>query len=97
MSPPLSVVADNSAPQAKAAPKLNELSERIRHLQAEAKHLAREHIRSLEAALIEVERLSAEISEGGEAYPAGVRDIARRLAEDCEHKVQAIEAIASRN
>jgi len=96
MSPPLSVVADNSAPKT-AAPKLNELSERIRHLQAEAKHLAREHIRSLEAALVEVERLSAEISEGGEAYPAGVRDIARRLAEDCEHKVQAIEAIASRN
>ncbi|MDP3852880.1 hypothetical protein [Phenylobacterium sp.] len=97
MSPPLSVVADNSAAESKTAPKLNDLSERIRRLQAEAKHLAREHIRSLEAALIEVERVSAEIADGGEAYPAGVRDIARRLAEDCEHKVQAIEAIASRN
>lgn len=94
MTPPLSVVADNSA--AKSRPSANELSERIRRLQAEAKALAREHIHALELALIEVERLSAEIADGGEAYPAGVRDLARRMSEDCEMKVQTLEAIASR-
>lgn len=95
MTPPLSVVADNSADPARpAAP--NDLSERIRRLQAEAKSLAREHIHALERALLEVERLSAEIADGGEAYPVGVRDIARRMAEDCEMKVQSLEAIAAR-
>ena len=93
MTPPLSVVADNSAEKAKSA---TDLSERIRRLQAEAKSLAREHVHALERALLEVERLSAEIADGGEAYPAGVRDLARRMAEDCEAIVQTLEAIASR-
>ena len=96
MSPPLSVVADNSTAKNKSVA-TGDLSERIRRLQAEAKNLAREHIRALEAAIIEVERLASEISDGGEAYPAGVRELARRMAEDCEMKVQTLEAIASRN
>ena len=93
MTPPLSVVADNSAEKAKSA---TDLSERIRRLQAEAKSLAREHIHALERALIEVERLSAEIADGGEAYPAGVRELARRMGEDCEATVQTLEAISAR-
>lgn len=91
MTPPLSVVASNSAPSP-----TSDLSERIRRLQAEAKSLAREHINALEQALLQVERLSAEIADGGEAYPAGVRELARRMAEDCEMKVQTLEAISSR-
>ena len=96
MSPPLSVVADNSTAKNKPVA-TGDLSERIRRLQAEAKNLAREHVRALEAAIIEVERLSSEIADGGDAYPAGVRELARRIAEDCEMKVQTLEAIASRN
>ena len=92
MTPPLSVVADNSARTIATG----DISERIRRLQAEAKSLAREHIFALERALVEVERLSAEIAGGGDAYPVGVRDLARRMAEDCEMKVQTLEAIASR-
>ena len=91
MTPPLSVVASNAAPLS-----TSDLSERIRRLQAEAKSLAREHIHALDQALLQVERLSAEIADGGEAYPAGVRELARRLAEDCEMKVQTLEAISSR-
>lgn len=72
------------------------LSARIRALQAEARGLAREHIAALEAAMGQVERLAAEIAEGGDAYPAGVRDIARRVAEDCNLKVSTIEAITER-
>lgn len=95
MSPSLSVVADNDA--AAAARKRTEtVAERVRALQAEAKGLARQHIQELERLLIEVEKMSAEIADGGDAYPAGVRDLARRLAEDCEAKVQTLEAIASR-
>lgn len=96
MSPPLSVVADNSPEKTKSRPN-GDLSERIRRLQAEAKNLAREHIRALEGAIIEVERLAAEIADGGDAYPHGVRELARRMAEDCEMKVQTLEAITSRS
>ena len=87
----LSVVAGHQA--AAAAPSL---ADRIGRLQAQARSLAREHIAALEAAMAEVERLSGEIADGGEAYPVGVRDIARRMAEECEMKVQTLEAIASR-
>jgi hypothetical protein len=75
---------------------LPNLSVRIRALQDEARGLAREHITALEAALAQVERLAGEIADGGDAYPAGVRDIARRLAEDCELKSATIEAISGR-
>ncbi|CAN5722347.1 hypothetical protein BH10PSE5_BH10PSE5_33450 [soil metagenome] len=93
MSPSLSVVADNKVG---ALPRSEALSTRVRRLQAEAKGLAREHVAALVAALHEAEALSAEIAEGGEAYPAGIRDIARRLAEEVESKVATIEAINSR-
>lgn len=94
MSPSLSVVADNDAAVRKS--KTETVADRVRALQLEAKGLARQHVQELERLLIEVEKMSAEIAEGGDAYPAGVRDIARRLAEDCEAKVQTLEAIVSR-
>lgn len=96
MSPSLSVVADNDAASAARKIKTETVADRVRALQAEARGLAREHVMDLERLLLEVEKMSAEIAEGGEAYPAGVRDIARRLAEDCEARVQTLEAIVSR-
>jgi len=93
MSPSLSVVADNDL---KTTPKSETVAERVRRLQAEAKQLAKDHIRSLSSALINVEQIALEISEGGEAYPPGVRDLARRLVEDCEMRAQTLEAIVSR-
>lgn len=90
MSPKLAIVSQDRALPDQA------LSVRIRALQAEAKGLAREHITALEVAMTDVERLAAEIADGGEAYPAGVRDMARRIAEDCGLKVATIEAITER-
>jgi hypothetical protein len=94
MSPSLSVVAGQDTGDARTA--VQTVADRVRALQAEAKGLAREHVQELERLLLEVEKMSAEIAEGGEAYPAGVRDIARRLVEDCEARVQTLEAIVSR-
>lgn len=94
MSPSLSVVADNGAALVKGD---TNLSDRIRRLQSEAKNLAREHILALETALVEVERLAGEIADGGEAYPVGIREIARRLTEESETRVQAMEAILRRS
>jgi len=86
----LSVVAGNIAPAGQG------VAERIRLLQQEARALARDHIQALENALAQVERLSAEIADGGEAYPVGVREVARRLAEDCEASGNTLKAIAGR-
>ena len=87
----LSVVAANQT--AAATPSL---AERIGRLQAQARNLAREHIAALETAMTEVERLSGEIADGGEAYPVGVREVARRLAAECEASSATIKAIAGR-
>jgi hypothetical protein len=86
------VVANNDLNTAKA----ETVAQRVRRLQAEAKQLAKDHIHALTAAISEVERMAAEIAEGGDAYPAGVRDLARRFAEDAEARVQTLEAITAR-
>jgi hypothetical protein len=96
MSPSLSVVADNDLKAARPETRAETVAERVRRLQAEAKQLAKDHIGSLIAAMCEVETMAAEIAEGGDAYPAGVRDLARRFVEDCEAKVQTLEAITAR-
>jgi capsid protein len=72
------------------------LGERVRRLQAEAEQLAREHIGMFAASLAHTKRISEEIALGGEAYPPGVREIARRLAEESQANVQALEAIVAR-
>ena len=94
MSPSLSVVAHNEGLSGEAR---ETVGDQIRRLQSEAKGLAREHVKALERALANVERIASEISEGGEAYPVGVREIARRLVDDCQTRAHSLDAIASRN
>jgi len=93
MSPSLSVVADNDL---KTTPKTETVAERVRRLQQEARLLAKDHIRSLSAQMVMVEQIAAEIADGGEAYPPGVRELAGRLVEDIDARVQTLEAIVSR-
>lgn len=89
MTPSLSVVT--------RVPTGETLSERVRRLQAEARQLAREHVLALTAAMAELEAMAAEIAAGGDAYPPGVRDLARRFAEECEARAQTIEALNGRS
>lgn len=97
MSPSLSVVADNDLKTVSPAPARAEtVAERVRRLQAEARQLAKDHVGALIAAMVEAEKMAAEIAAGGEAYPAGVRDLARRFAEDAEARVQTLEALSGR-
>ncbi len=94
MSPAaLSVVADN----APAPLKTPTVAERVRLLQAEARALAKDHVHVLSSAVCELERLATEIAEGGEAYPPGVRDLARRLAENLDGRAQTLDAIIARS
>ena len=84
------------APVEKPAPANETLAEQIRRLQGEAKSLAKSHVDALRLALIEVERLSEEIGEGGDVYPTGIRELARRFAGETDAKVQALMAIVAR-
>jgi hypothetical protein len=89
------VVADNDLKP--VLPKSETVAQRVQRLQAEAKQLAKDHVKALTSAMIDLEQLAAEIAEGGDAYSPGVRDIARRLADELDSRVQTLEAIASRN
>ncbi len=95
MSPSFSVVADNDLKT--VMPKPETVAERVRRLQAEARQLAKDHVRSLTSAMVELEQLAGEIAEGGDAYAPGIRDLARRLVEDLDSRVQTLEAISARN
>jgi hypothetical protein len=92
-----SAAAPVAAPvTAPVAAKTETVAERVRKLQAEARQLAKDHIRALSEAMVGVEQIAAEIAEGGDAYPPGVRDLARRFVEDIEARVQTLEAITAR-
>ena len=93
MSPSLAVVADND----RATSKPETVAQRVRRLQTEARELAKDHIRALSEAILSAEQLAAEIAEGGDAYPPGIRDLARRFAEDAGARVQTLEAISARS
>ncbi|MBL8773240.1 MAG: hypothetical protein JNK30_17795 [Phenylobacterium sp.] len=94
MSPSLSVVADNDLKV--VTPKTETVAERVRRLQAEARQLAKDHVKALTTAMVDLEQLAAEIADGGDAYAPGVRDVARRLVEDLDSRVQTLEAIVAR-
>jgi len=94
MSPSLSVVADNDLKT--VVPKTETVAQRVQRLQAEARQLAKDHVKALTAAMISAEQIAAEIAEGGDAYAPGIRDIARRLVEDLEARVQTLDAISAR-
>ncbi len=71
-------------------------AERVRRLQAEARSLAAEQVEALADDLQRLGAQAAEIASGGEAYPAGVRDVAGRLASDLSDRAQLILVILGR-
>jgi hypothetical protein len=66
---------------------------RLSRLMMEAHQAADEQVKALEDALLNIAYLSAEISEGGDVYPVGVREICRRLAEESVWRAQTLESI----
>jgi hypothetical protein len=72
------------------------LAKRVQSLRREARQLANEHIDLLIAQMAAMAETAAEIAEGGDAYPPGVRDLARRAAEDCQARAQTLGMIAKR-
>lgn len=71
-------------------------AERVKRLQAEARALALEEVQMLEDALLAAAQIARDISEGGDAYPVGAREIASRLVEELPAKAETIKHIVSR-
>ena len=95
MSPSLSVVADNDLKSVRST-QSETVAQRVQRLQAEARQLAKDHVKSLTSAMVDLEQLAAEIADGGDAYAPGIRDICRRMVEDLESRVQTLDAISAR-
>ena len=72
-------------------------TQRVQRLQHEAHELAREQVELLVRDFNVLAERAAELSEGGEAYPAGVREIASRIAEELSQKVLSMKAIMDRS
>ena len=70
--------------------------EKIRRLQAEARELARQHLDQLNGALTELARIAGDIAEGGELYPVGARELARRLSEESAKHAFTLTGIVER-
>ncbi len=71
-------------------------AQRVQRLQHEANLLAREQVEALQVQLNAAAAMAAEISQGGEAYPAGVREMAERLAADLPTRAQSLQAVLER-
>ena len=69
------------------------VSNRIRRLQMEAKVLAAENAEAFAVDLHEMAVRAVEIAGGGEAYPAGLRDLAARVAADLDMNANSMQAI----
>lgn len=74
----------------------HDIGARIQRLQSDARLLATERAAELCRAAINLTALAEEIVEGGEAYPAGVRDEARRFAASLRAYTNTIDAIMRR-
>jgi hypothetical protein len=67
--------------------------ERIRRLQWEAKVLAADHATAFGSDLLAFAARAREIADGGDAYPPGVRELARRIAVDLGITAKSLGAV----
>ena len=71
-------------------------AQRIRGLQEQARQLAREEMAVLADDIAGLAAHAAEVSEGGEAYPPGVRELSSRIAEELGMHARVLRAIMER-
>jgi hypothetical protein len=93
-APVLTIVAPANEGVAASSPTA---ADRIRHLREEARALAHEHIEVLRGNLEDTALLAREIAQGGEAYPVGARELARRMADELSRTASTLNAILARN
>lgn len=90
MSPSLSLAADNTRPTPAAS-----LADRIARLQADLRTLNAEQVADLESAIATTLSLAADVAANPTQAP-GIRDVARRLAEDLDTRAITMAGIVGR-
>jgi hypothetical protein len=88
------VVFPNDTPHEKQP---ESIGSRIRELHAQERALARDHVDELRRGLLEAARLAAEVAQGGDAYPVGARELARRLADECNKQAASLAMMVGRD
>ena len=71
-------------------------AQRIRRLQDQARALAREEMSLFQSELAVLAARAGEISEGGEVYPPGVRELALRICDELGMHSKLLQAIIDR-
>ena len=71
-------------------------SEKIRRLRAQIKEAASDELEELDSAIDQLCEIAQSIAQGGEAYPPGVREICRALAEEAAAQARSIDVILQR-
>lgn len=77
-------------------PRADTVAERVRRLQNEARALAMGQVESFRDQIQSLADLAEEIADGGDVYPVGAREVARRLAEDLVSKAQTLQVIVNK-
>jgi hypothetical protein len=85
-----------SAKTVKFSPKESSASERRRELEEQAKELAREQIAEFHQALLKLHWIAEEISQGGESFPVGIREICRNVVGHTETWAKTSELLKTR-
>ncbi len=71
-------------------------SQRVKRLQDEARLLAREEIERLDRDLRRMADQARAIADGGDAYPAGIRELAGRIGVDTAQRAEILRALLDR-
>jgi hypothetical protein len=73
------------------------IAQRIKRLQEEARLLAREEVERLDRDLRRLADQAKTIADGGDAYPAGIRDLASRISVDTAQRAEILKALLERS
>jgi len=71
-------------------------AERVKRLQNEARLLAREEVERLDRDLRRLADQAKSVADGGDAYPAGIRELASRIAVDTAQRADILRALLER-
>lgn len=71
-------------------------AQRVKRLQEEARLLAREEVERLDRDLRRLAEQARTIADGGEAYPAGIRELAGRIGVDTAQRAEILRALLER-
>jgi hypothetical protein len=71
-------------------------AQRVKRLQAEARMLAREEVERLERDLRRLAQQANAIADGGEAYPAGIRELTSRISVETAQRAEILQALLQR-